>query len=195
MMKDISCIILSGGKSSRMKEDKSLLPFGAKNSLTQYQYERLKPHFKKVYISSKQNKFNFIKDDKTLILDENLESFSPIVALKSILKKLNEKKVFIITVDTPFVSISSIKEIVKNSKDFDICVAQTQRTHNLCGVFSSSILPKIDEMIEKDIHKVSFLLKNSKTKCLNFLDEDEFINLNNPEDYQKALKIQDKYIL
>ncbi len=193
-MKYISCVILSGGKSSRMQKDKSLLPFANKSSLALYQYERLKPYFKKVYISSKENKFDFIKDEKTLILDEGKESFSPIVGLKSILSKLDEKKIFILTVDTPFVSISSIEKIIKNAKDCDICVAQTQRTHNLCGVFYSSILLKLDEMLQKDIHKVGYLLKKCKSKYINFSNEDEFLNLNKPQDYQKALEIQDDYI-
>jgi molybdenum cofactor guanylyltransferase len=66
---EISCVILCGGKSSRMGEDKSLLPFSSSNSLTQYQYERLKPYFKNIYLSSKINKFDFA-DDNVLILDE-----------------------------------------------------------------------------------------------------------------------------
>ncbi len=193
-LKNISCVILSGGKSSRMGEDKSLLPFAGANSLAQYQYERLKPYFKKVYISSKDNKFDFINDEKTLILDKDKNSFSPIVGLKSILEKINEEKVFILSVDTPFVSMNTMSEILNKSKNYDIAVAQTQRTHPLCGIFSQSVLFKIEEMLEKDIHKVGYLLQNTKTKYINFEDENEFINLNRPEDYQKALEILPFYI-
>ena len=57
---EIPCVILSGGKSSRMGEDKSLLPFGSSNSLIEYQYKRLKPYFKNLYISSKIDKFDIV---------------------------------------------------------------------------------------------------------------------------------------
>ena len=118
---EIPCVILSGGKSSRMGEDKSLLPFSSSNTLIQYQYERLKPYFKEIYISSKTNKFDFV-DNTNLILDENKDIYSPILALDTILKRFNNK-VFIITVDSPFVSIETIKRLIDESTDTDICVA------------------------------------------------------------------------
>lgn len=183
---EIPCVILCGGKSSRMKEDKSLLPFSSSKTLTQYQYEKLKPHFKELYLSSKLDKFDF---DANIIFDEN-EEFSPIVALQTILKKLSShKKVFIITVDTPLVKIESIKQLIEASNDVNICVAKTEKTHNLCGVFSTNMLIDINKMLEKNIHKVGFLLKNTKTSYINFSDNDEFINLNNPDDYKEACSI------
>jgi molybdopterin-guanine dinucleotide biosynthesis protein A len=44
------CVIFAGGKSSRMGEDKSLLPFGTFSSLAEYQYNRLSNIFDIVYI-------------------------------------------------------------------------------------------------------------------------------------------------
>ena len=154
---EITCVILSGGKSSRMGEDKSLLPFSTSKTLIQYQYERLKPYFKNIYISSKINKFDFLETD-FLILDENQEVFSPILALDSIFNKLKNQKIFIITVDSPFVSIETISKLIIESENYDICIAQTQKTHNLCGIFSSNISKTIKSMIKNDIHKIFYLL-------------------------------------
>ena len=189
---EISCVILCGGKSSRMGEDKSLLPFSTSNSLTEYQYKRLKPYFKNVYLSSKINKFDFV-DNNELILDEDKNVFSPILGLNTIFNKLKNQKVFIITVDTPFVSIESINKLIEESKDVDICVAQTERIHNLCGIFSSDISLSIKNMIDNDIHKIGYLIKNNKSKIVEFQDNDEFININNKEDYEKSHLYISKY--
>ncbi|MDZ7817797.1 MAG: molybdenum cofactor guanylyltransferase MobA [Aliarcobacter sp.] len=183
---DIPCVILCGGKSSRMGEDKSLLPFSSSKTLTQYQFDRLKPYFKNIYLSSKIDKFDFIKNNE-LILDENKDIFSPILALNTIFDKLKNQKVFIITVDTPLVSIESISKLINESNDVDICVAQTQKIHNLCGVFSSNISTTIKNMIENDIHKIGYLIKNNKHKIIEFSNDNEFININNKNDYKKAL--------
>ena len=183
---EIPCVILCGGKSSRMGEDKSLLPFSSSASLTQYQFDRLKPYFKNIYLSSKTNKFDFISDNE-LLLDENKDVFSPILALNTIFDIFHNQKIFIITVDTPFVSIESISKLIDESKDVDICVAQTEKIHNLCGVFSSNISLAIKNMIENNIHKIGYLIKNNKFKILEFPNDSEFININNQNDYEKAL--------
>ena len=188
----IPCVILCGGKSRRMGEDKSLLPFSNSNSLTQYQYDKLKPFFDEIYLSSKIDKFDFdFNKEKYLILDKG-EEFSPIVALQTIFKTIKTKEVFIITVDTPLVSIDSIIKLINEAKSSEICVAQTLRTHNLCGVFSTELENFINKMLADDIHKVGYLLKNNNTKYIQFQNDDEFINLNNKDEYEKALSIISK---
>lgn len=171
-----------------MGEDKSLLPFSSSNTLIQFQFNRLKPYFKDIYISSKNDKFDFLKDKTKLILDKNQEVYSPILALQTILEKFD--KVFIITVDTPLIKISSIKKLINSSNNFDITIAQTEeKTHNLCGIFSKNINTIINSMIKDDIHKINYLVKNSKYQIINFNNEDEFLNINEKKEYEKALNI------
>ena len=183
---EITCVILSGGKSSRMGEDKSLLPFSTSKTLIQYQYDRLKPYFKNIYISSKVDKFDFLEKN-LLILDENKDIFSPILALDTIFKKFENQKIFIITVDTPLVSIDSISKLIDASINYDICIAQTEKIHNLCGVFSSNISLTIKTMIENDIHKIAYLINKNKNKILKFPNNSEFLNINNKEEYEESL--------
>jgi len=185
LLKEIPCVILCGGKSSRMGEDKALLPFDKYNSLVQYQFERLKPYFKSIHLSSKTNKFDFPCD----IIYDKEDVSSPMVALKNILSTLEDDKVFIMTVDTPFVSLETIDKLYASSKDLDITVAQTLRTHNLCGVFSKSILEKVIEMVNDDFHKIGALLKRVNISYVKFEDENEFLNLNTPEEYKLAMEL------
>ncbi len=183
---EITCVILSGGKSSRMGEDKSLLPFSSSKTLIEYQYNRLKPYFKAIYISSKTNKFDFI-DEEFLILDENKDIFSPILALDTIFDKFKNQRIFIITVDTPFVTIESISKLIEESANYDICIAQTEKTHNLCGVFSSNISLTIKTMIKNNIHKINYLINNNNHKIIKFPRDSEFININNQNEYVESL--------
>ena len=184
---EITCVILSGGKSSRMGEDKSLLPFSTSKTLIEYQYQRLKPYFKDIYISSKTDKFDFIEKD-FLILDENKEVFSPILALDTIFNKFKNEKIFIITVDTPFIKYETIKKLIDYSNNFEITIAQTPfGTHNLCGVFSKLVLSTIEEMLEENIHKINFLIKNRNNNIISFSNEDEFLNINTKDEYIRSL--------
>lgn len=189
MISSIPCVILSGGRSSRMGEDKSLLPFKGFNTLIEYQYNKLSKIFTDLYISTKEDKFDFIKDDSDikLIYDDG-EIFSPMVALKSIFKSLDSNKIFIITVDTPFIYEQTIKTLIEKSKSYDIVIAKDdEKTHNLCGVFSKKTLQKVEECLNNDIHKINYLLRNSQTMELSFHDKEQFLNLNTPEEYKYSL--------
>ena len=185
-MIDIPCVILAGGKSSRMGEDKSLLPFEISSSIIEYQYNRLTKIFTNVYISSKSNKFTTL-DTNRLILD-NDDISSPMVALKAILN-IFDGKVFIIAVDTPFIRYETIHSIINCSSSYDITISSSNdRVHNLCGIFSTALIHKIDNYLKDNIHKINFLVKNSNTKIIDFKDSKQFLNINTKEDYQKALK-------
>lgn len=182
-MIDIPCIILAGGKSSRMGEDKCFLPF-KETTLIEYQYNRLSKIFKTVYISSKTNKFNF---DCNIIYDNNTNISSPMVALASILQTLKNNKVFIITVDIPFVKETTILELL--SVDFDTVIAKdNEKIHNLCGIFHRSSLSIIKQLLQKDIHKINYLLKQlNNIKYLEFKDKNQFLNINNHDDYKLSI--------
>lgn len=171
-----------------MGEDKSLLPFSSSSSLIEFQYKKLKPYFKDVFISAKNDKFDFLQDKTKLIIDKNQDIYSPILALQTILEKFD--KVFIIPVDTPFLTYQTINKLIDESNTFDITIAQTLlKTHNLCGIFSKEILTFIKKMLKDDIHKINYLIKNSRNQIINFHNEDEFLNLNDKLEYKKALEI------
>ncbi len=189
-MLNIPCVIFAGGKSSRMGEDKSLLPFSSSSTLTQFQLSRLNKIFKTVYISCKESskfdfKANFIED----IQSKNI--FAPSIAFISIFEKLSVEKFFVISVDSPFISKAIIDEIFANDdKSFDATIAKTiNGIEPMCGIYHRSMQAKLMLMVEKDNHKLGQLLKNSKTNYINFENTKLFLNINNPSEYQKALTL------
>ena len=187
MITSIPCVILAGGKSSRMGEDKSLLPFDGFNTLIEYQYSKLSKIFSKVYISSKNNKFNF---SCHIIYDDNKDISSPMIALKSILDSIQEDKVFIVTVDTPFIQEKVIKKLIENSNNYEITIAKDKnKVHNLCGVFKRGLINIINKYIKEDIHKINYLIKSSNSSYISFSDDTQFININTKEDYKEAKTI------
>lgn len=192
LITNIPCIILAGGKSSRMGEDKSLLPFGDYDTMIEYQYKKLSSIFKDVYISSKNNKFNF---DANLILDDTQNESSPMIALQTIFKKIDSDQVFIITVDVPLIEIETIKSLIYNSKGYDITIASDdERIHNLCGIFSKNILKNINEALNNGIHKINYLIRNTpKNQSISFSNKDQFLNLNEKNTYFEALSISKSY--
>jgi len=168
-----------------MGRDKSLLPFCNYNTLIEYQYTKLSNIFQDVYISSKTNKFDF---DCQIIYD-TYDISSPMVALNSIFTYLKSDKVFIITVDTPFIKRDTIDRLIEKSKQYNLTIAKDRdHTHNLCGVFSNTIQFYIEILLNKNIHKIYDLIDkvgDVKTVCIS--DNEQFLNINLEKDYKKAL--------
>jgi molybdopterin-guanine dinucleotide biosynthesis protein A len=179
-------IIMAGGKSSRMQQDKALLPFGGFESLSQYQYQRLLPYFDAIYISSKTNKFNFPVE----VIEDCYKGSSPLVALISIFETLQNKELFLLSVDAPFVTHQTIEKIyqeAKNDTSSDIIVAEsTQGIEPLCAIYRSSILETAKAFLYEENHRLQALLGAVKTRTIKIEGEREFMNLNYPMEYKEA---------
>ena len=169
-----------------MGEDKSLLPFKEFDTLIEYQHSKLSKLFSSVYISSKTNKFNF---KANILLDQSQEIYSPMIALKSILSQIQNEQVFIVTVDVPFLQKETIFTLIKNSINTEITIAKDDKhSHNLCGIYSKSLLNLIDSFLDEDMHKINNLFKSSKNnKEILFKNNQQFININTRDDYNKYI--------
>ncbi len=184
---NLNCVILCGGKSSRMKQDKSLLPLGS-STLTHFMVAKFSPFFKQVFISAKEDKwqgvFALLKDN------QNYELCSPMLALYSVLKHFKDEFVFIICVDSPNFGKSELLKMASFlNDDFKIIIAKTKNhKHSLYGFYHSSLALLCKEMLEINQQKIGVLFDKVKTKFVEFKDENAFLNLNFYEEYARFLK-------
>ena len=185
-MLDIPCIIFAGGKSSRMGEDKSLLPFGEFPTLTQYQLNKLQKLFKNVYISCKNSdKFDF----KANFIEDVKDVYAPTAGFVAIFEKLDCERFFVLSVDAPFVDAKVIEKLIKEDKlDYDATIAKTEfGMQPMCGIYHKSLKDNFKKMLEDDNHKLGYLLKNSNTNFVKFTDNTLFLNMNDKKEYKQAL--------
>ena len=166
-----------------MGQNKALLPFFSSPTLTEYQYRRFLPHFSKVYISCKDKSiFDFEAD---FIEDFYKDISSPIVALFSILKSLDEEIVAILSVDTPFVPFEVYEELLGFIDNYEAVIPDY---HPLCGVYKKELFPALEKMIKEDKHSLKELFRQIDVKKITFKSDKIFENLNFYHEYKKALK-------
>lgn len=183
----IPCVILTGGKSSRMGQDKSLLPFGAYPTLTHFQVSRLKPLFLSLHVSLKEDKFD---GQFPLILDKNSTEFSPMVALASILEYFKNCYVFCLSVDAPFVEETQIKalwEVAQKTPNSAIIPRDSQIRHPLCGLYHTTLAPMARKLADENNHKLGFLLQECGAVYVDFQESKPFTNVNHPHEYEAIL--------
>ncbi|MEN4053389.1 MULTISPECIES: molybdenum cofactor guanylyltransferase MobA [Sulfurimonas] len=189
-MLTIPCVIFAGGKSSRMGEDKALLPFAGHSTLAEYQYTRLSKIFQTVYISCKDASVfpfeaNFIEDDK------KSDVYAPTAGFVAIYKAIPDERFFAISVDSPFIDENIITKLLHCDRDnVDATIAKTpEGIQPLCGIYHRSLEKTFQTMLDEENHKLGLLLKNAKTAYCLFEERKSFLNMNHPEDYKKALSL------
>lgn len=196
-MLDGICIILSGGKSSRMREDvgidKAFLDFYGK-PLYERQFEKLSKIFPKVYLSAKNSADygqippqNIIEDLKTVDNIDTSSLFAPTLGMLSSFQATKAEKLFFIGVDTPFISQNSIAKIISEPAEHK-AARHNGKIHPTIGMYDKSICTQLTDMIKNDRHKLTLLLEKIGTIFVDLDEGAELANLNRYEDYEKAIK-------
>ena len=182
-MHKLPAVIFAGGKSSRMKTDKALLPFKDKTTLSEFQYHKLSQGFSRVYLSAKQNKFPF----QCVVIKDCYTESSPLVGLLSVFDYLDDDAVFILSVDAPMVHMDIINTLIKayyQNPDADAIIAQSpQGIQPLCGIYTRTIATMLQNHYAQGKHALSPLLREAHTYWVVFEEEKPFANLNTPNEY------------
>ena len=183
----VSAIVLSGGLSSRMGEDKCDLKFDGE-TLLNIQIDKLKSIGINDIIASGYRGNN---SNAKVVKDEIMKG--PLSGILIGLKNIQNDRAFVISVDVPLVRRMSIKKIINYSyeKDIDMVMIRHNGNHEpLMGVYKKSLIPKIEEILTGDKFSVMKLADVCEYEFLDIDDDDKyFLNVNNKDDYNKLLKI------
>jgi molybdopterin-guanine dinucleotide biosynthesis protein A len=184
----VAGIILSGGKSSRIGQEKGLIDFRGK-PLISYAINVLKRLTDSIIIGA-NNELNRYKAFHCPVITDEKIGMGPIGGLYTTIKNSNYQKNYIISCDMPFINPELLRYLYQNMGDADIVVA-TQgagKIEPLCGVYSRKILPEIENAIRNGHYKILDLFNKVQTETvlinddLPFYSDQLFYNINRPED-------------
>jgi molybdopterin-guanine dinucleotide biosynthesis protein A len=178
-MVEISCVVLAGGKSTRMGRDKRELMIGRKSFL-EIAVEKAKKISSDVVLSfgdESQEKMDF--EDVTVVVDE-IKDRGPIFGLYSALKKCKSEYTAVIPLDTPLLEPSiysrMLAEIEKNLEVEAVIPRSPLGLEPLMGVYQTQVfLSACENAIKNGIERVMDVV--SSLKNVKILDLDEFISV------------------
>jgi len=183
----LSGIILSGGKSIRMGENKAFIEIEGIPIIKRIQnlFERL---FHEILI---------ITNQKELFSDMNVKIYSDLIPNQGVLGGLytgiffsSFKYSFCVACDMPFLNKHVIQYLIKNIQENDVIVPKTKDgLQPLHAIYSKNCLEPIKKIIDMGEYKVINLYPMVKTKIIEeneFSNLDptrkSFININTPEE-------------
>ena len=191
---DITGIILSGGKSSRMGENKSRLKIGNKTIIERI-VELMKDIFSEnIIITNTPDEYKFLQ----LPLYEDIYKWKgPLAGIHSGLTYSKTERNFVISCDTPLMIKEMIQYIVNFQTRKPIVFCRAAGYHQpLVGVYKKQIIIEIekflsdnDETTDKSFHH---FLKKVNAEIIDpqdllFYKDELFFNVNSPDDYTTIL--------
>jgi molybdenum cofactor guanylyltransferase len=178
-----SGILLSGGKSSRMGEDKAFMRY-QNRYLYEFSLSILKLFSEEILLSSGNPRFKHL--EYPCIVDE-ISNLGPLGGIFSCLRLIKNEYAIVLPCDMPFITEKIVKFLIENSDGFDITIALNHENHPepLIGIYSSSLIPAIEEMIHSNQYKMQELFLRANTNFVKIPDikPESFRNINYPEDF------------
>lgn len=191
---DVSALILTGGKSSRMGTNKALLPLGEVNTITKI-VEIAKTYCDQVVLSTNEPEvYDFL--NLPCVKDIYMEK-GPLGGLHSGLTCIDTKQALVFPCDLPLISSEYIQPLLEEEPQYDIVIYEADgRIHPLFGRYNKNVLPRIVTCLEENRLKIQEFFQPLQVKILkaedyNFsvLPKIGFTNMNTNADYEMVKSI------
>lgn len=179
-MNKLTGIVLAGGLSTRMGQDKGLLQYKGR-TLVEYSIEVMKTLCSEIIISSNNSDYKHF--GYQLVSDIHQQT-GPIGGLYAALSESKTDDTIICPCDMPYITGNIIKQIL-NEKSHNMAVvakSKTEKIYPTLGYYNKSCLPIILQQIEQGNYKMQWLLKKLNAQSVVIDDAKSLLNFNSPED-------------
>ncbi len=179
-------IILAGGLSSRMGEDKGIIQLD-EYKMVEKIIRLIDPFCNKLIISA--NNSNYDKFGLKVVNDKT-ERIGPIGGIISCMREENSNYYLVMSCDTPNIYSLTIAQLFDNLNNSDVVIFKIDnRIEPLISLFYKSAVEKIEEEIKHRNFKLQDVIKNLNYNTIFLKDNEktkkEFLNINAKNDLKK----------
>lgn len=186
--KDITGIILSGGKSTRMGTDKGFLMYEGKR-FVEYSIEALKPLVSNVIIVSDNEDYDAFGLKR---IEDVIKNAGPLAGIYSGLKHASTVYGLVLSCDIPLINSEVLEKLI-DAVDSDSEVIQIEsqgKNMPLIALYKKSCEPIFLKLLNQGERRLQFAVNQCKVKHVLLTSEDELFtkNINTPEQLKAIIK-------
>ncbi len=177
-----TAILLAGGDSTRMGQDKTMLPIDGQ-PMIKHIYEQLQPHFSQMLVSSSNASLHDFLG-VTVVADE-VAGRGPLVGIASALKASASNVNFVMACDMPEIDAGLIRAMLRQVGDYDAVVPKVgpELYEPLFAVYKKSALPAIEQVLQSGSNRVIDCFDRCRVKYIDLPDR-QFRNINTKAEYR-----------
>lgn len=192
---NVSAVVLAGGASSRMGQNKALMRLGQKNMLERV-IEPLRTVFEEIIIvTNNPEEYSMMKDVKFTKDCMEISTKNSLVGILSGLHKASNPYIFVVACDMPFLNPALLRYMVDALKEEDILIPVVRGfLEPLHGIYGKGCIPIIKQQLNNKNYKIVDFFKYLEVKriseeCIKELDPEllSFININTYEEYKSYI--------
>ncbi|SMM97823.1 Molybdopterin-guanine dinucleotide biosynthesis protein MobA [uncultured Candidatus Thioglobus sp.] len=182
---DITAVILSGGKSTRMHgKDKGLILFNDK-PLIKYSLEAVSDKVAHILISANRNLQQYRKFGE--VISDDLADFQgPLAGISTALQQVKTPYLLVLPCDTPFINSTLISRLIEtmSQNKVDICVADDgTKMHPSIAIIECSLKNNLLDFLATGERKLGLWIEQNNFIKVDFSDYPEALaNFNNAHD-------------
>lgn len=184
-------LVLAGGKSTRMGEDKAFLQWHGKEQMY-YLTDMLKQFCNEVFISCRTEQSNEIDKSYKIVPDE-VENAGPLAAIVSALHENKNCAWLVVACDLPLLDAKTIDYLIQQRDETVVATAFQSPNDNspepLIAIWEPKALLLLEKALSEKTYSPQRVLMNSKIKMIYAPDPNTLLNVNTPDDREKAAKL------
>lgn len=186
-MNKMACVLLMGGQSTRMGQDKAYLDYCGVPFWKQIADEMQKCGETYLSVNSRNNSPN---TSYSIIIDE-YENIGPMGGICSGLNKIKESVAFFAPCDIPTIPVEFIQAVMdqyEENYDGVVVASKTGKCYPTIGVYPKKILKQLRKQIEEKDYRLMNLIQSCNVKVVSeqelAVTSFELMNINTPKDYE-----------
>ena len=183
---NITGIILAGGKSSRMGEDKALKKFN-NLALIEYTIKKIQPQVNSIIINTNQNQKEYQQFGFPLIADLNPDRLGPLSGIYSSLKKITTDWAFFSACDTPYLPNDTVACLFHEAQQQHklIAVVETnKKLQPLVLLVHKNLSDSLEKFLSSGERKTQQWILQQQPAIIDYSNEiDAFVNINTTQDF------------
>jgi len=196
MITDVTGILLAGGKSRRMGEDKRFLHVGDR-TLFERSLTVLRSIFQNVLIVIAQDSPTL--EAEVPVIRDLVPNCGNLGGLYTGLQQASTEHVFVVACDMPFLTPEAVRYLIRLKNNADIVMAQRDNgLEPMHALYGRRCLPVLEEMVRTRHLKIQDIVEHSslnvrliKEAELSRIDPEgrSFLNVNTPSDLEAARRL------
>lgn len=184
-------LLLSGGKSKRMSEDKAALSYHAGMDQIDYNIKLLESVCDEVYLSCSKEQTEQRKKKGYKIIEDSYPSNSPTTGILSAQSFNPNAAWLVLACDLPYLDLETIKDLVANRNPLKEATTYMNPLNNwpepLCTIYEPRIFEKLESFFLANKPCPRKVLFNSQVEELSLKNKKALENVNTPIDRIKAM--------